>query len=265
MEKIMTNLKDISLYLIDMDGTIYFEDTLIEGAKEFINHLLERNIPYVFLTNNSSVNKNNYLDKMKRLGIPCNENNIFSSGMATGLFFQENRSNKTVYVVGTKALKEELRNYGVMVVDEKPDIVLVGFDRELCYEKLEKACEFINDGAEFVATNADVLYPIKNHRYIPDCASICEMITKATKKEPLFIGKPNRYMVDMMAKKFHVFNHQIAMIGDRLYTDIAAAMNASAVAILVLTGETTLTMLQKSNMKPHFVFPSIKELKEVLS
>ncbi|MGD9605352.1 MAG: HAD-IIA family hydrolase [Bacilli bacterium] len=258
------DLKQISLFLLDMDGTFYFEDSLIDGAKEFINKLIKQNKAYVFLTNNSSVNKNNYLDKMKRLDIPCDEGNIFSSGMATGIFLKENRPNKSVYVVGTKALKEELENYGVQVVDNRPDIVLVGFDRELCYEKLEKACGFIDDGAEFIATNADVLYPIKNHRYIPDCASICTMITNATKKQPLFIGKPNRYMVDMMAKTHQVTNSQIAMVGDRLYTDIAAGKNAEAVTVLVLTGETTKEMLEESTIKPDYVFSSIKTLGDEL-
>jgi len=247
-----------------MDGTIYFEDTLIDGAKEFIEKLISLKKPYVFLTNNSSVNKFNYLDKMKRLGILCTEDHIFSSGMATGIFLKENRQNKTVYVVGTQALKEELSNYGIRLVNEQPDIVLVGFDRELSYEKLEKACGFIDDGAEFIATNADVLYPIKNHRFIPDCASICTMITNATKKQPFFIGKPNPYMVDLMAKKHQVKPSQIAMVGDRLYTDIAAGKNAQAITILVLSGETSKQMLEESTIKPDFVFASIKEIGDYL-
>lgn len=258
------NIKDISLFLLDMDGTIYFENTLIDGAKDFIEKLVSKQIPYVFLTNNSSVNKNNYLDKLKRLGIPCGEENIFSSGMASCLYLKENRKNQTVYVVGTNALKEELKNAGIKMVNERPDIVLVGFDRELCYEKLEKACEFIDDGAEFIATNADVLFPIKNHRYIPDCASICTMITSATKKEPLFIGKPNRYMVDMVSRKYQIPTSKMAMVGDRLYTDIAAGINAQALTVLVLSGETTKEMLEQSTIKPDYVFSSIKDLGKVL-
>jgi NagD protein len=260
----MTELKDISLFLLDMDGTVYFEDTLIEGAFEFINKLRSQNIPYVFLTNNSSVNKQNYLDKMKRLGVPCCEDNIFSSGMATGIYLNEYRKNKTVYVVGTKALVSELTNYQIPIVNSNPDIVLVGFDRELCYEKIEKACEFIDNGAEFLATNADVLFPIRNNRYIPDCASICTMITNATNKTPLFIGKPNRYMIDMMAKKYQVASKNIAMVGDRLYTDIAAGINAQATTILVLTGETNMQMLGESKYQPDYVFASIKDLGEKL-
>jgi len=256
----MTTLKDIELFLLDMDGTVYFEDTLIEGAKDFVFKLIEQKKQYVFLTNNSSVNKNDYITKMAGLGIPCGEQNIFSSSMATGTFLSRNRNGKSVYVVGTNALRQELLSYGVIMTNQQPDIVVVGFDRELCYEKLEKACEYLDHGAEFLATNADVLYPIKNHRYIPDCASICTMITNATGKLPVFIGKPNPYMIDMLSDLHKLPKEKIAVIGDRLYTDIAAGKNANVTAVLVLSGETTNEMLEKSSIQPDFVFDSIKDI-----
>lgn len=260
----MHKLKNIELFLLDMDGTTYLENKLIPGAKNFINRLIEKKKNYVFLTNNSSVNKDNYLEKLKKLGIPCTDENIFSSGMAAGLFLKTQRSKQKVYLVGTKALEEELLKYGVELVEEGAEIVLVGFDRELTYQKLEKACYFLDNGAEFLATNADYLYPLRMGRFIPDCASICFMLTKATGKEPLFIGKPNRYMVDLLREKHQLSKSQVAIIGDRLYTDIACGLNAGIISILVLSGETKASALDIAAEKPNFVFPSIKEIIEYI-
>jgi len=260
----MGNFKNIELYLLDMDGTIYIENTQIDGADKFIEKIININKRYVFLTNNSSVNKNNYLLRMKNLGIPCEEQNIFSSGMATGIFLKEERKDKKVYLVGTKALEDELKSYGVRLTNNNPDIVVVGFDRELNYNKLELACKFLADGAEFLATNADLLYPIKNNRFIPDCGSMCNMLTTATNKSPLYIGKPNRYMIDMLAKKHQISHDKIAIIGDRLYTDIASGINANITTICVLTGETSKEMIKKSDYKPDYVFDSIKDLIDLI-
>lgn len=260
----MINLKEMDLFLLDMDGTIYIEDRLIDGAKEFISKIISIQKKYVFLTNNSSVNKNNYIDKMKKLDIQCTEENIFSSGMATGIFLKENRPNQSVYLVGTLSLEEELKHYGVSIVDKNPDIVVVGFDRELCYRKLELACEFLDNGAEFIATNADFLYPIKNHRFIPDCASICSMLTAATQKKPFFIGKPNRYMIDILSSKYNIPHHKIVIIGDRLYTDIASGINAGVNTICVLSGETNEKILLQSEIKPNFTVQSIQDLINLL-
>lgn len=248
------------LYLLDMDGTIYFEDKLIEGAKSFIDKLIENNINYVFVSNNSSINKNVYLDKLKKLDIKCEEENIFSSSMAMGLYLQENYKGKNVYLVGTKSFEQELLANGVQLVDDNADIVVVGYDRELTYQKLIKACEFLDNGAIFLATNPDLVYPLKNKRYLPDCGSICEMITHATGKFPTYIGKPNKYMVDVLAKRFNVQRDKMVIVGDRLYTDIQTAINANIDSVLVLTGETNIDMLQKSTIKPTYVVDSIGEI-----
>ncbi|MDD3171314.1 MAG: HAD-IIA family hydrolase [Bacilli bacterium] len=256
------DLKNIEMFLLDMDGTIYLDDILFDGAKDFIDSIIKNHKKYIFMTNNSSKSKIDYINKMKRLGVLCQDDNIFTSGMAMGIYLQENYQDKKVYFLGTTALKEELKLYDVKFVEENPDIVLVGFDRELCYQRLEKACEFLDNGAIFLATNCDLVCPIKDGRYIPDCGSICHMLTLATKKKPTYIGKPNPYMIDILAEKFNVKKENIAVVGDRIYTDITAGYNANVTTICVLSGESTLQTIEESSIKPDYVFNSVKDIIE---
>lgn len=256
---------NIKLFLLDMDGTIYLDDELFDGSIDFINLLIEQNIKYVFLTNNSSKSQKDYLQKLNRLHIPANIDNIFTSGMAMGMYLNEQYKDKSVYLVGTTALKAELLSYGINIINDEanistPDIVVVGFDRELNYDKLEHACKYIDDGAIFLATNADWVCPIANKRYIPDCGSICQMITHATKKEPKFIGKPSPDMINILAKKYNIPKENIAMVGDRVYTDIASGYHAKVNTICVLSGESTLKTIENSEIKPDLVLNSIKDI-----
>ena len=254
------DLSNIELFLLDMDGTIYLDHDLIDGALDFINSLITKNKKYIFMTNNSSKSKKAYLDKLNRLNIPCHEENMFTSGMAMGIYLKENYSNKKVYFLGTKSLEEELKLYDVALVDDHPDIVVVGYDRELTYQKLEKACQFLDDGAIFLATNCDLVCPAANHRYVPDCGSMCHMLTLATKKIPTYVGKPSTYMINILAKKTRISNKKIAVIGDRVYTDIMAGYNAKTTTICVLSGESTQITIDESPIKPDYVVNSVKDL-----
>lgn len=257
-------LKDVKLYLLDMDGTLYFEDELIPGALQFIKALQSKNKNFCYLTNNSSKNKEDYLKKLHKLGLPCSDKQIFTSGMAMGLFLKNKHPDKTIYLVGTKALAEELSSYGIKITTDKPDIVVVGFDRELNYQKLELACGFLFDGAEFLATNVDKVCPMKNKRYIPDCGSICDMLEVATKKNPYYIGKPSKEMILTIASEYKIDPREVVIIGDRIYTDVATAKNAGAKSILVLSGETKKEDVINSPIKPDYVVDSVAALIEKL-
>ena len=257
-------LKDIELFLLDMDGTIYLDDDVFDGAYEFLDKIRTQNKKYIFLTNNSSKDKIEYLEKLNRLHIKADEENIFTSGMAMGMYLQAKYPDKSVYLVGTKALRRELEAYNVKFSEDNPDIVLVGFDKELTYEKLEKACEEIDRGAIFLATNTDFVCPIKDKRYIPDCGSICYLISQATKKMPKYIGKPEPDMINILANKYHLQKEKIAIVGDRVYTDIASGYNAHVNTICVLSGESNLDTIKESKIKPDFVFNSIKDLVDLI-
>lgn len=258
------NKLNAEMFLLDMDGTIYLDDVLFDGALDFINTLIKKDIKYIFLTNNSSKSRKTYLEKLKKLNIPVVPENIFTSGMAMGMYLNENYPCKNVFLVGTEDLKNELSAYNVNLVSDNPDVVVVGFDRELNYQKLEKACSFIDDGAVFLATNPDYVCPIANKRYIPDCGSICDMITNATKKKPSYIGKPSPIMIDILANKYNINKNKIYMVGDRIYTDIKAGINAKTKTICVLSGESTIETVKESDIKPDYVLNSVKDIIKLL-
>ena len=257
---ISNNKLDIELFLLDMDGTIYLDNELFDGSLDFINTLIKKNINYVFLTNNSSSSLENYLNKLNKLGVPATKRSIFTSGMAMGMYLNENYPSKSIYLVGTKSLEIELTKYNINITDKNPDIVVVGFDRELNYTKLEKACEFLDNGAIFLATNPDYVCPIAGKRYIPDCGSICDMITNATGQKPVYIGKPSPMMINILQKQYNIPKEKIAMVGDRVYTDIKAGVNANVKTICVLSGESTIDTINDSDVKPDLVLNSVKDI-----
>jgi HAD superfamily hydrolase (TIGR01450 family) len=255
------------LYILDLDGTVYIENKLIDGALEFVSAVKQSGAEVLFLTNNSSLSTSDYVNKIAAFGLPVSEYSILTSGYAAGVYIKENYSTDcSVYVAGTEALRTELRMMGFTLCDESShfaDFVLAGFDTELTYAKLRACCRFIESGATFIATNPDLVCPVADNRFIPDCGSICKMIQNATGKEPFFIGKPGRIMADIVSKRFTVPHDRMVMIGDRLYTDIAFGINSNMVSICVLTGETTPEMLNVSPWKPDIVVSSIKFLNEL--
>ena len=258
-------LKSCKLFLLDMDGTLYLGDEVFPGAVGFIRTLTETGRDYIYLTNNSSRAGTDYVNRLRRLGFPCEPKNVFTSGMATALYLNEHYPGAPVYPVGTKAFLSELSSYGVNLSEEEgAKVVCVGFDTELVYEKLERAVHFLRRGAAFIAANPDWVCPMPEDEVLPDCGSICALLTAATGVEPKFIGKPNRSMVDIISHNTGVANGQICCVGDRLYTDIAVAVNAGAQSVLVLSGETTPEMLEASPTKPGFVLRDVAELGELL-
>jgi Predicted sugar phosphatases of the HAD superfamily len=256
----MDKLQACELFVLDMDGTLYLGDTVLPGAHEFVRRLAETGRRYIYLTNNSSRSAENYVNRLRGLGFPCEREDVFTSGEASALYLRENHEGASVYVVGTQALRDELAVHDVRLTEDTPDVVLIGFDTELVYAKLQKAVSFLRHGAVFLAANPDWVCPIDGGEVLPDCGSICALLTAATGCKPVFIGKPERRMVDIISRKFRVPNEHICCVGDRLYTDIAVAVNAGAVSALVLSGETTREMLAASTLKPDYVFASVRDI-----
>jgi len=235
----MDKLKNCVLFLLDMDGTLNLGDEALPGAVEFVRSLAALGRDFIYLTNNSSRAGGDYITRMRGMGFPCERENVFTSGMATALYLRENYPDRGVHLVGTAAFARELESYDIRLEYTEESLVVAGFDTELCYKKLEDAVHLLRRGAPFIAANPDFVCPMPGDEVLPDCGSICALLTAATGKEPLYIGKPNRNMVDIISRERGIENAKIACVGDRLYTDMAVAVNAGAVPVLVLSGETT--------------------------
>ena len=267
-----TKLKACELFLFDMDGTLYLGDEVYDGAVALMEGLPGLGKKYIYLTNNSSRAGTDYITRLRRLGFPCEAENVFTSGMATGMYLNQNFPGASVYLAGTKAFYRELVSYGIRLVNDENghteadtvDVVVQGFDRELTYEKLDRAVHFLRRGSRFIAANPDCVCPMPAGEVLPDCGSICALLTASSGKEPEYIGKPNRNMIDVISRMTGIPNEKICAVGDRLYTDIAVAQNAGAVSVLVMSGETDEAILAAADRKPDYVLPSVKELHEVL-
>ncbi len=247
------------LFVLDMDGTFYLDRTIIEGALEFLQKVKDKGYKFLFFTNNSSKSLDDYVAKLKSLNVPATREDIFSSGEVTISYLLREHPGKSVYVIGTSSLVEGFKKAGITLDDLHPEIVVLAFDTQLTYEKISKGCTFIRNGALFIATHPDSNCPTENG-LIPDTGSMIEMFTMSTGVRPLIMGKPNSYTVEAIEKKTGISREYIVCVGDRLQTDIALGVNHGMTSLLVLTGATTLEILEKSTIKPDGVFDSISDL-----
>jgi len=258
-------IEDIECFLLDMDGTLYLGDKLIEGAWEFLQILEEQGKQAIFLTNNSSKNKYNYHRKLAKMGIKADPENIFTSGEATAIYINKEKPGAKIFLLGTPLLEEEFKFWGFELVHETtPDYVVLGFDTTLTYEKLWKACDFIRQGVKFIATHPDYNCPIGAGKYMPDTGAMIKFIEASTGKTPLTIGKPSPYIVESLREKYQISHDSMAMVGDRLYTDIELGCKTGLTTVLVLSGETSLEQYRTSKVQATYVFSSVKELGQTL-
>lgn len=256
----MNSIKDINCYLLDMDGTIYLGDQLIDGAKEFLQALKDNGKKYLFLTNNSSKDKQAYVDKLKGLGISAEENDVFSSGDATIHYLKKNTNFKKIFLLGTQALIRSFVKAGFEVVSEKNaevDCVVLGFDTTLTYDKLWAACDYVRE-LPYFATHPDFNCPLADEKVMPDVGAMIAFIKASTGKEPIVIGKPNQPMLDSIMDVYHFNKSELAMVGDRLYTDIKMGEDLGIQSILVLSGESSMEDYEKSPIHANHIFDSVK-------
>lgn len=262
----MVRLKDKKLFLLDMDGTIYLGDRLFSCTPGFLEAVVAIGARSIFLTNNSSKSAEDYVRKLNRLGIACDRHDLFTSVEASAAYINSEHPGAKVYAAGTRSMIRELEGFGIDVTEDPSDdvsVVLQGFDTEMTYKKVRDACGLIDRGAAFLACNIDRVCPVEDG-YIPDCGSICEMITSATGKRARFLGKPQPEMISGLLRKLGIEPDQAVMVGDRLYTDIACGINAGVDTALVLSGETSEDELKASTVKPTYVFRDVGELAEML-
>jgi 4-nitrophenyl phosphatase len=250
-------LDSVRGFLLDMDGTFYLGDRLLEGAMRFISLLREQKKEFLFLTNNSSKHRRQYAEKISRLGLPLAEESVLTSGEATALYLKKQHPGAKLYLVGTPSLEEEFRQHSFQLVKEEPHYLVLGFDTTLTYQKLWALCDFVRAGVPYIATHPDFNCPTETG-FMPDVGAMIAFVKAATGRNPdLVVGKPNRLIVDAAAVKMNLQVNQLAMIGDRLYTDIALGQSSGIATVLVLSGETKIEDLIDSPFHPDYTFQNL--------
>ena len=287
-EKLITSLQDIELkkkilketelFVLDMDGTFYLGEDILDGALDFLKSVKRAGKKYIFFTNNSSVSSENYIEKLKRMNCHISEDMIMTSGDVMIRFLKSKYPDKSVYLLGTPELKKSFQEAEINLFEserdetaarsnalcnEIPDIVVVAFDKTFNYTTFSNACVYIMQGAKFFATHLDINCPVPGG-FIPDCGAMCAAIELSTKVSPKFVGKPFRETVDMVCNATSVDASKISFVGDRIYTDVATGVNNGTMGVLVLTGECKLEEVPDSEVKPTVIFDSIKEMGELL-
>ena len=248
-----------------MDGTIYLDDMLFDGTKDFLSYVKSIGGRYMFLTNNSSKSVDKYIEKLGSLGIATVAEDFLTSTNATILYLQ-NKGYKKIYAFGTTSFISQLRAASLPVVTEREegiDCLLMGFDTELTFKKLEDASILLGEGVDYIATNPDLVCPTW-YGFVPDCGSVAEMLYNATKRRPKFIGKPQLEMALLAMEKTGFTKEETAIFGDRLYTDIACGKNAGVTSVFVLSGEGTMEDVEKSQTKPDLIYKNIREIYETI-
>ncbi len=257
-------LSAVRCFLLDMDGTFYLGEQLVEGAMEFIDLLHQQGREYLFLTNNSSKDSQQYVEKFARLGMSISRDKIMTSGEATAMHVQRQKPGARVFVVGTQSLENEFRELDFLLTDESPEYAILGFDTTLTYAKMWKLCELVRAGVPYIATHPDFNCPTETG-FMPDIGAMIAFVKASTGREPdLVVGKPNSLFVEQAAERIGIPVSAMCMIGDRLYTDIALGAAAGIPTILVLSGETQVEDLASSPYQPTYIFQNIQAVADYL-
>ena len=269
--QLMAACSKIKHVALDMDGTIYMGSTLFPYTHAFLEMLTALGISYSFLTNNPTKNRGDYLRKLQNLGIEASEQQMYTSSIATIDYIRQHYpSVHRIYALGTPSMQAEFRKAGFELTaddpSDRPDMLLVAFDTTLTYERFCRAAWWASKKEiPYIATNPDWVCPTDQETILIDCGSLTRCIEGATKRLPdAVIGKPNPIMLYTLRDSMGLKSDEIAMVGDRIYTDVAAGLNAGNLGVLVLSGETTLEVAEASDVNPDIIALNILEFGKLL-
>ena len=269
-EELLARLKGIRHVALDMDGTIYMGMSLFDFTKPFLARLKQMGITYSFLTNNPSTSIADYLKKLAGMGIEATADEMYTTALATIDYIKTHLPEaKRLFILGTPSMTSEFVKAGFEVAedsaDDRPDAVVVAFDKTLTYDRLCRAAWWIHQGLPYIATNPDRVCPTDQPTVLVDCGSICKCLEHATSRQPdITLGKPDPNMLSGIMQRYGLRADEIAMVGDRIYTDVQMAFNAGAFGVLVLSGETTLDIVAEAPRKPDLTADSIAVLGDLL-
>jgi len=246
-------MKTYQTYLLDLDGTLYRGKEVIPGAREFVRWLKDSGFDYLYFTNNSSRPPGQVAEKLRTFGFPAEPEQVMTSSMATARFLQEETKGTvhSVYAIGEEGLLTALREAGFRFDEERPDAVVVGIDRDFHYDKMKKACLAIRNGARFIGTNGDKALPTEEG-LLPGNGSLCAAIAAATGVDPVFVGKPEPFMVHYALERLGSKPGETLVVGDNLMTDIRAGAVGGIDTLLVYTGVTTREQAAASDIRPTY-------------
>ena len=254
-------------FLFDIDGTLAIDTTLYDGSRELLDYIEQIGGMAFYITNNSMKSRKDYVKKFQNWGIETCEEQFVTASYATCCYLKENYDGRKLFVVGTPSFVDEVKSFGLHVTDEVEDdvaCVVVGFDSTLNYHKIEAACELLfRAEVDFVGTNPDLRCPT-SYGFMPDCGAICNMISDAVDRKPVYIGKPNAEIARMCMSQVNAAREEVLVVGDRLYTDIACGIYADVDTALVFTGEAKPEDLKETEFKPDYTFENIRELYDAL-
>lgn len=258
-DELMRRLGRIRHVALDMDGTIYMGGSLFPYTKGFLAGLREQGIGYSFLTNNPSKSIADYLDRLASMGIEATREEMYTTALATIDYLREHHPQaRRLFLLGTPSMISEFEAAGYVSTadsaEDRPDAVVVAFDMTLVYGRLCRAAWWVQQGLPYIATNPDRVCPTNLPTVLVDCGSICAAIEHATGRRPdITLGKPDPNMLTGILTRHGLRPDEIAMVGDRIYTDIEMAHNAGATGVLVLSGETTLSTAETAARQPHLI------------
>lgn len=269
-KELKEKLSKIKHVALDMDGTIYMGSTLFPFTIPFLNKLKDMGISYSFLTNNPSKSIDDYLKKLANMGIPATEEEIYNTTIATIDYIHAHYPEaKKLFLLGTPSMISQFEKAGFISTaddpNDVPDVIVAAFDMTLEYSRLCRAAWWISQKVPYIATNPDRVCPTNEKTILVDCGSICKCLESATGRQPdITLGKPDPNMLVGIQQQKGLRPEQIAMVGDRIYTDIAMAFNANAFGCLVLSGETTIEVAKEAPRQPDLIAKNIEELGQLL-
>ncbi|MDA3129680.1 TIGR01457 family HAD-type hydrolase [Aliibacillus thermotolerans] len=251
-------MKNYEAYLFDLDGTIYRGNEPLLAAIDFVHTLYQKDIPYMFVSNNSTATPATVAKRLQNMGIKATPSQVITSGEAAVHFISQQDKEKSVYVIGESGLKTLLSEAGMKVKEDHPAYVVVGLDRKITYEKFTKACIAVRNGATFISTNNDSAIPTEDGLY-PGNGALTSVITVATGQRPIFVGKPEKMMIEQAIERLGVKRETVVMVGDNYDTDIRAGINANIDTIHVQTGVTSKRALEKKDIPPTYSISSLSD------
>jgi NagD protein len=256
--------REIKSWLMDMDGVLVHEEQAIPGADRFIATLREKSIPFLVLTNNSIYTRRDLAARLRASGLDIPEQSIWTSALATAGFLRDQRPGGSAFVIGEAGLTTALHQEGYTLTERDPDYVVLGETRTYSFERITQAIRLIENGARFIATNPDATGPSPDGS-LPATGAVAALITRATQREPYYVGKPNPLMMRSALNAIDAHSETTAMIGDRMDTDVVSGLEAGLETVLVLTGVSTRESAELFPFRPSRILDSVADLADELA